>query len=182
MDRKKLALVIVERLGVVQRRQTVLISGLRTSWYFDGKLLVLDPMGATLVSSWMAPKVLDTEPTAIGGPMTGADLLVPIIMGSSQAYRGMTGFLVRKSPKLHGLSKFIEGPLITGKKVVLVDDVISTGQTMLRAIGVVLEMDCKIDRIVTIMDRDDLGGSDKLRELGYDVYSLLKTEDVVELL
>lgn len=138
-------------------RQFVLSSGQPSSCYVDSRLTSLRAEGIALLARLLWEEMKEVEADAIGGPLMGS---LPLSVGLSFfAYlRGkpIDTFAVRKSKKSHGNACLIEGPDITGKRVILVDDVINTGATLMNSIQAVREQDAEIVKILAVVDREDL--------------------------
>ncbi len=151
----------------------ILSSGQRSRYYFDGRLLSLDPEGAYLIGKALLPKVLEAGVDAIGGPTLGADPVVSAVALTSHLEgTPVPAFIVRGDAKSHGTRQQIEGPLLPGSRVIIVDDVCSTGGTLFHAIEAAEEADCQVVKVIAVLDRRQ-GGSDELRIRGYDFECLL---------
>ncbi|MHC4093671.1 MAG: nicotinate-nucleotide adenylyltransferase [Planctomycetota bacterium] len=148
-----------------------LTSGQASSYYFDGRLLSLDPEGADLVSSLFMDEITAAECEAFGGPTVAA---VPIVgalaLRARQQGKQMTGFFVRDAAKEHGMGKRIEGSLQPGMKVAVFDDTVSTGGSLLSAIDAVQEAGCEVALVLCVLDRHQ-GGSDEVRRRGLPFYA-----------
>ena len=108
-------LAMAHSLGALTFGDFVLSSGQRSSYYFDGRLLTLDPRGAYLVSKALTPVVLEHGAEAVGGPTLGADPMVgAMVLTSYLQDKPLRGFLVRGEAKGHGRGRLIEGPLQRG--------------------------------------------------------------------
>ncbi len=152
----------------LKRGDFVLSSGLRSSYYFDGRLTTLWPEGAYLVGKRVFQLAREAGAEAIGGPTLGAD---PIVAAAALVSwlegKPLPAFIVRREPKKHGMQRYIEGHLPPGGQVAIVDDVVTTGGAILRAIEAVEGEGCRVVRVIALLDRQQ-GGSDELRRRGYD--------------
>lgn len=149
-------------------------SRLKTKFYLDGRKVTLSPEGAFLVGSIMFDLVSGLEIQAIGGPTLGADPIVSAVVLRSYTHGPpISGFLVRREQKGHGTERLVEGPVLPGSRVAVVDDVVTTGSSLSHAIGGVETMGCKVVKVITILDWQQ-GGSKKLLRMGYDFTSLLE--------
>jgi len=161
-----------QQLAVLLRRKSLvrgdftLSSGKKSSYYLDCKLTTLDPEGA-LLTGYCLLELLDemgVKPDAIGGLSMGADPLVTAAgVVSALEKRPLAGFLVRKEAKKHGRQRQIEGfdnPF--GKKVVIVDEVCTTGGSTQEAIEAAEREGCQVIGVISLVDREE-GGSDALR-------------------
>ena len=151
-----------------------LSSGRKSAYYFDGRLLSLDPEGAHLIGKAMLPLLSDAGVAAIGGPTLGADPIVAAVaMASWQQGTPLPAFIVRKEAKEHGTAQLIEGPLPPpGTSVAIVDDACTTGGSLFHAIAAAEEAGCTVGLVMAVLDRNE-GGSDTIRQRGYRFASLL---------
>jgi orotate phosphoribosyltransferase len=107
----------------------------------------------------------------------GADPIIGGVLAAAGARgRELLGFLVRKEPKGNGTQRYIEGPVQPGMKVVIVDDVVTTGGSSLQAIDRVQEFGCEVVQVVAIVDRME-GGAANFAARGLDLKSLLTIQD-----
>ena len=151
----------------------ILSSGQRSRYYFDGRLLSLDPEGSYLLGKALLPKVREAKVDAVGGPTLGADPVVSAVALTSHIEgTPVPAFIVRGDAKSHGTRQQIEGPLVPGSRVVIIDDVCSTGGSLFHAIEAAEEAGCKVVKVIAVLDRLQ-GGSAELRIRGYDFECLL---------
>ncbi|HXQ25468.1 MAG TPA: orotate phosphoribosyltransferase [Candidatus Acidoferrales bacterium] len=148
------------------RGEVTLSSGKKSNYYLDCKLTTLDPEGA-LLTGYCVLELLDemgVKPDAIGGLSMGADPLVTAAgVVSAIEKRPLPGFLVRKKAKEHGRQKQIEGmENPRGKKVVIVDEVCTTGGSTQEAIAAAEREGCEVVAVISLVDREE-GGSEMLR-------------------
>jgi len=148
------------------RGEITLSSGKKSNYYMDCKLTTLDPEGA-LLTGYCVLELLDemgVKPDAIGGLSMGADPLVTAAgVVSAIEKRPLPGFLVRKEAKKHGRQKQIEGlENPRGKKVVIVDEVCTTGGSTQEAIDAAEREGCEVVAVISLVDREE-GGSEMLR-------------------
>ena len=161
--------------GAVKRGDFTLSSGHRSGFYFDGRLITLDPRGAALVAEALLPVIHSANAGAAGGPATGAyPMAAAIALASLKDDNPVPGFVVRDRPKSHGTTQIIEGHLPPNGRAAVVDDVCSTGASLLRAIQAVEAEGCVVVKVAVILDRN-AGGSQDIRNRGYDFQSLLET-------
>lgn len=172
---------VVERLlelavesGALKFGDYTLTSGKKSSYYFDGRLLSLDPEGAHLISQAALPVLRKAGATAVGGPTLGADPIVAAIaLASYLAGDRIPAFIVRKEAKSHGTGQAIEGALAPGSRVAIVDDTCTTGGSLFQAIEAAEAAGCTVVAVVAVLDRHE-GGGDAIKEKGYDFVSLLE--------
>jgi orotate phosphoribosyltransferase len=96
----------------------------------------------------------DDLPDAVGGMAIGADpITAAVITVAWQQNKNIKGFIVRKQAKEHGLQQMVEGPVEAGQRVVMLEDVVTTGGSSLRAIEHARKFGLKVDRLITIVNR-----------------------------
>lgn len=139
----------------LKRGQFVLASGQTSTYYIDGKMTCLDPQGATLIADAILNEIKDLPIDAVGGMDMGATPIVgSVAVRSFETNRPLPVFVVRKDVKGHGTKKAIEGPLPPGSKVVIVDDVVTTGGSILKAIDAAQEAGCEVLLAISVLDRN----------------------------
>jgi len=156
----------------------ILASGRESDFYVDLRKVTLHPKGAALIGELIFDRIRDRQVDAVGGMSIGAD---PIATATSlAAYRSGTeimAFLVRKAAKDHGTRNLVEGPVVPGQRVVVVEDVITTGASTLTAIEQIKGAGLSIEMVVAILDRCE-GGREAIEAQGFEVHSLLKRTDL----
>jgi orotate phosphoribosyltransferase len=160
-----------------------LTSGAVSDLYVDCRVVATLPRGMQLIGRLMLDAIADLEDVkGVGGLAIGADpIAAAVAMASAGTAREIPMFMVRKEPKGHGTRRLIEGafPEQPGAPVVIVDDVITKGGSVLTAIRAVeTQTAAKIARVVVIVDRQE-GGAEQLRRQGYDVRALFTRADFV---
>jgi orotate phosphoribosyltransferase len=155
-----------------------LASGRKSSYYINGKMTTLDARGAYLVGRTFLAMVADDVPDAVGGLTLGAD---PIV-GAMIALAGLEdlplkGFIVRKEAKGHGTRSQVEGPLEKGDRVVIVEDVVTTGGSSLQAIAAVAAMGCEVKKVLAVVDREE-GGREALRKEGFALEAIFTAREL----
>lgn len=145
-----------------QEREIVLSSGLRSNFYIDCKQVSLDAEGAGLIGNLFCALIDELAPraAAVGGLTLGADpLATAASLVSFQRGHARDAFIVRKEPKGHGTGKWIEhtAALRPGAEVVVVEDVVTTGASMLRAIERVTEAGLRVALALALVDRAEGG-------------------------
>ena len=173
-DRGSRLLQVAQERGALKYGEITLTSGKKSGYYFDGRLLSLDPEGAHLIASAVLPILRESGVEAVGGLTLGADPMVAGIALASHLEGGpIPGFIVRKEAKAHGTGQNIEGPLKPGCRVAIVDDVCTTGGSLFQAIAAAEAAGCTVVKVLAILDRRE-GGSEELRRRGYDFVALLE--------
>ena len=167
--------------GCIRTGEITLSSGKVTDFYFDGRLVSLDPEGSVLLGGLMLEAILARGITAVGGLTSGADPLTSSIgVLAWQRQVPMNLFFVRKERKEHGMQQRVEGPPMPegeGLKVALVDDVLTTGGSVLRAReALVEELGVEPSVACVIVDREE-GGEQRLADYGIETVALFRKSD-----
>jgi orotate phosphoribosyltransferase len=166
-------LEIAREVGALLYGEFTLTSGKKSDHYFEGKRLTLSPEGAYLVGKVIFDQLTGAGVDAVGGvaiggyPMVAAVTLVSHLEG-----KPVPSFIVREETKEHGTRRRIEGHLPEGSRVAIVDDVITTGGSVSRAIEAAEAAGCKVAKVIVLVDRHE-GGSDKLKQQGYDFTAII---------
>jgi orotate phosphoribosyltransferase len=164
----------------VRRGRFHLASGREASFYIDAKQVVLDAHWAMLVGRAILERLRAAGPLpdAVGGMSIGADpITAAVVTMAGVEGLPLKGFMVRKEPKGHGLQRFIEGPVEPGQRVVIVEDVVTTGGSSLLAIERAVEFGLVVERLVTVIDRL-AGGAEALAAKGIPLESLVTIRDL----
>ncbi len=174
-DRERLIGLFRER--ALKFGEFTLASGKKSSYYLDGKQITLHSEGLRLVCAGLWELVRDLEFDAVGGMSIGADPIVGgLLVVAAESGRALDGFLVRKQPKDHGTQRFIEGPVKPGSRVVIVEDVVTTGGSALQAVDRVTEFGCQVVCVLGIVDRME-GGAENFAKRNLSFRSLLTIQD-----
>lgn len=180
-NRKKLKSLIREKALLIGNNGSFeLASGDKSNYFFDMKLVSMDPEGSELIAKeileLIKEKNIDVE--YIGGLESGAIPIVTVVANKSLHIlkKPIPAFFVRKRPKERGTRKMIEGNLEENSRVLLVDDVTTKGESTLLAIHKVRELNCRVDKIITIVDRL-AGAKENLRRENIELISLFTRED-----
>ena len=173
----EIILELAKQKGALTFGEFQLSAGGTSSYYFDGRLITLDPEGAYHVAKAIIPILRESRAEAIAGPTLGADPIVSSVAVLSYLEgRPIPALIVRKETKQHGGMRSIEGPLTQGARVAVVDDTCSTGASLLHAIAAVEQADCEVVKVISILDRHQ-GGSDEIRRRGYEFVALLEANE-----
>ncbi len=178
-DRERFLSILREKS--YERKRVILSSGRESDFYIDCKQATLDAEGAVLTGRILC-SMLEKEgmPEAVGGITLGADPIVTAVSLTS-ALQGtpIPAFIIRKEPKKHGTAQWIEGMknLRPGMRVAIVEDVVTTGASTLRAIERAEEVGLVVSRVLCIVDRNE-GGAEFLAEKGYRLEPMFRKEDV----
>jgi len=160
-----------------------LSSGGVSRFYFNLKKTTQSPDGMYLVGKMVFEKIkeLGLAPQAIGGLTMGADpIAYAVAMHSYHMKEPIQAFVIRKEPKGHGLRLPLEGNVKAGDHVVIIDDVVTTGGSAIKAINVAAEYGLIIDAVIVLVDRCEQKGRQNIEALGYPVYDILTVGDFIE--
>jgi orotate phosphoribosyltransferase len=153
----------ITELGVVHRR-VVLSSGREADWYVDLRRVTLHHAAAPLVGRVMLELTADLDFDAVGGLTLGADPVATAMLHAAAARdRRLDAFVVRKAEKAHGLQRRIEGPDVSGRRVLAVEDTSTTGASVLTAVEALREAGADVVGVAVIVDR---GAGDAVRASG----------------
>ena len=156
-----------------------LSAGGTSSYYFDGRILSLDPEGSYAVAKALLPIIQEAGAQAIAGPTLGADPIVSAVSVVSHLEgRPVPGLIVRKESKEYGGRRSIEGPtdsLGEGAPVAVVDDTCTTGSSLFHAIDAVEAAGYRVVKVLSILDRNE-GGSAELARRGYSYHALMSAD------
>ena len=155
-----------------------LSSGKTSEHYVNCKPVTLTGRGLTLISMMMLEHV-DTK--VVAGLTLGADPLVSgVAVCSALDMRLINALIVRKEPKGHGTGAWIEGPEFPkGTKVTVLEDVVTTGGSSIKAVEKLRDAGYVVERVVTVVDRQE-GGKDAMIDAGLELYSLFTIEDLCQ--
>lgn len=176
-EAEELRRLILER--ALERGEFVLASGRRSNYYIDLRKLSLDPEGALIISKMLLQRVKELGAEAVGGPTLGADPICgALALLSKLEGKPLQTFIVRKEAKAHGTERLVEGPLLAGKRVVVIDDVATTGNSLLRAVRAVRKLGCEVVGALVVVDREE-GASELLAKEGVKLESLVKASELL---
>ena len=178
-DLKQLHTLLLERS--VKKGDFVLASGRRSSYYVDARLTTMAGKGQVLIGR-LGLSFMDGagwQPHVVGGLTLGADpIAYAIAHAATLDGRQLDAFTVRKEAKAHGAGKLIEGGFESGMSVVIVEDVITTGDSALRAARSVTDAGGVVLGVLAIVDREE-GGRERIEEAGYSVHSLARVSELL---
>jgi orotate phosphoribosyltransferase len=166
-----------------EEREITLTSGRKSDFYVDGKQTTLDSEGGYLVGKLFHEMIKRSKISveAVGGPTLGADPIVTAISIVSYLEGSpIPAFIIRKEPKKHGKASWIEGEksLKPGTRVAIVEDVVTTGGSMLKAIEIVKDQGLEVVQVLALVDREE-GGRENLAKEGYNLESIFTKTDIV---
>ncbi len=161
------------------REKIILSSGKESDYYIDARRVTLGAEGVYLCARLILDLIKNDKVDAIGGPTLGADPMVGALgVLSFQAGKPINTFIIRKAPKPHGKQQQVEGPLLSeGSRVVLIDDVATTGKAFLESIDVLTKMNIKTPKAICIVDRHE-GAKEALKAKGCELVSLFDIAEI----
>jgi orotate phosphoribosyltransferase len=165
--KKRLAELLLEKSYI--EGDFTLTSGQKSDYYFDCKQTALHPEGSYLIGQLFLEKLKGVEVQGVGGMTLGADPLVSAVTVLSHlAGRPLPGFIVRKQSKGHGTNKYLEGManFRPGQRVALLEDVVTTGGTLIKACERVVAAGLEIATVICVLDREQ-GGKENLMQAGF---------------
>jgi orotate phosphoribosyltransferase len=149
--------------GAVKTGDFILSSGKHSNLYIDCRKVTLHPRGARLIAGIILEKIKGLKIDAIGGLTLGADPITSSVVTLSD----IPGFIVRKKEKEHGTRQKIEGLLAPGWKVLVVEDVATSGASALQAIEAVEAAGAKVMKVIAVVDREE-GAAEVLKSYSFD--------------
>jgi orotate phosphoribosyltransferase len=164
-----------------RRGSFTLASGRQSSLYIDARLTTMSPEGLALIGplGLRALAAAGWSVDAVGGLTLGADpVAYAISYASAQTASPIRAFTVRKEAKVHGTGKLIEGPFQPGDRVVVVEDVITTGSSAIRAVDAVRAAGANVLGVLALVDREE-GGREAIEALDLRVVSLVTAADIL---
>jgi orotate phosphoribosyltransferase len=159
-------------------RPVILSSGKSSDYYMDCKRVTLSPEGAYLTGKLML-EMIRPDAGAVAGLTLGADPIVSSVsLLSHLQKRGLAGLIVRKEPKKHGTMSYVEGPVLEkGTMVAVVEDVVTSGASLLRAMDRIEAAGYRPVQALTILDRQE-GGREAIKKRGFELQALFTRQDL----
>jgi orotate phosphoribosyltransferase len=156
-----------------------LASGQKSTYFIDGKMVTLQAEGLYHLSRCILDLLDEVEVDAVGGMSIGADPITGGVVALAGALgQPLLGFLVRKEQKDHGTRKQVEGPVPEGARVVMLEDVVTTGGSTLQAIAAMeRERNAQIVKVIAMVDRLQ-GARENLGAEGYDLEAIFTIEEL----
>jgi orotate phosphoribosyltransferase len=177
-DRESLRRLLLERS--VKRGSFILASGQRSSYYIDCRLATMSAEGMVLIGrmGWEAIQQMGWRPVAVGGLTMGADPVAYAVAAASfGSAAAVDAFSVRKEPKDHGTGRLIEGNFNSGDAVVVVEDVITSGGSAMKAVAAIEEAGGTVLGVLAVVDREE-GGRAVLETEGRRIVVLTSASDL----
>ena len=178
-DYSALVTLLAERSA--RRGHFTLASGKQSDFYIDARLTTMSPEGLSIIGSLALSTLRESgwKVDAIGGLTLGADpISYAISYASAASGHPLRAFTVRKEPKAHGTGKLLEGPIREGDRVAVIEDVITTGGSALRAIEAVRSAKASVVGVLALVDREE-GGRQAIEKAGVSVISLVTVNQII---
>ncbi len=181
MKERLIELVLEKAFKYSEEPVFKLVSGRMSNYYFNCKAVTLHPEGMHLIGNIIFEMIKDSEAKGIGGLTLGADPIADAVAYTSFLKgQPVEAFVVRKSAKSHGTMQWIEGNITGGDRVVIVDDVITTGKSTIEAINKAKEAGLHVVKVIALVDRQE-GGRENIEALGHKVEAVVTREEVMAL-
>jgi len=173
-------MILKEAFKMSDKPEFKLASGKLSRYYVNCRIVTLNPEGMVLIGNLIFEKIEGSGVTAIGGPSLGANPIADAVsMISYQKGKIMKPFYVREKVKDHGVVKKIEGNVLKGERVIIVDDVITTGGSTIRAIECARDEGLEVVKVIAIVDREE-GGRKAIESYVADYESLFTMRALME--
>ena len=180
MKNRLMEIILAKSFQYSEEPTFKLVSGGVSNFYFNCKPTMLDPEGKELIGRLIFSTIRDLEVAGIGGlelgsvPISSAVSLISQLEGQP-----IKEFIVRKEKKEHGIPAKVEGECVVGEKVVVVDDVITTGGSTIKAIEAVQKLGLEVSKVVVLVDREEMNGRLNIEKLCPEVEPLIKRTEVM---
>jgi orotate phosphoribosyltransferase len=181
-DHSTLIALLAERSA--KRGQFTLASGKQSTFYIDARLTTMSPEGLSIIGPLALSVLRQTgwNVDAIGGLTLGADpISYAISYASARSDHPLRAFTVRKEAKTHGTGKLVEGPFRQGDRVAVIEDVLTTGGSALRAIDAVRAAAGTVMGVLALVDREE-GGQQAIQKAGIPVIALATASQIIGVL
>jgi orotate phosphoribosyltransferase len=176
-DRRERLLKIIKTESLLTGSDFTLASGQRSGFFFDMKKTMFHPEGASLVGEIIFEMIADdVDVSYVGGLEIGAIPMAVSVSLKSWPVRPINAFFVRKVPKDHGAINLIDGQFRPNSKVILFEDVTTTGGSVMKAVRAVRDQGCTVKKIITIVDRGE-GAGKNLEKENLELVSVFTMDD-----
>jgi orotate phosphoribosyltransferase len=169
-------LAIIRSQSLLQDREFRLTSGRSSNFFIDLKKTMFDPEGAALLADLLFDQIRGEDVDYIGGMEAGGIPIVAILCMRSWPEKPLKGFFVRKAAKGHGTDQRVDGLIERGAKVILFEDVTTTGGSAMQVVDQARQLDCQIMKVITIVDRLE-GAAENFRQAGIKLEALFTWRD-----
>ena len=179
-ERSSRLIRLIEEKSLIRGADIRLTSGAKSTFYINMKPTIFDPEGANLIADLIVEALGTERVDLIGGLELGAVPIVACVCQKSFSGKPIRGFFVRKEPKAHGTEQRIEGiargEVLTGKYAVLIEDVTTTGGSVLKAVLAARDAGCSVTKAITVVDRLE-GAAENLSNHGVELVALTTARD-----
>jgi orotate phosphoribosyltransferase len=175
------ALVALLAERSAKRGNFTLASGKQSTFYIDARLTTMSPEGLSIIGPFALSALEKSgwKVDAVGGLTLGADpIAYAISYASAESEKSLRAFTVRKEAKMHGTGKLIEGPFKQGDRVAVIEDVITTGGSAIRAIEAVRAAHGDVAGVLALVDREE-GGRQAIEQTGVPVIALVTAAQII---
>jgi orotate phosphoribosyltransferase len=169
-------LAIIRRESLLQDREFLLTSGRSSSFFIDLKKTMFDPEGAMLLADLLFDKIKGEDVDYIGGMEAGGIPIVAALSMRSWPEKPLRGFFVRKASKGHGTDQRVDGFIERGSKVILFEDVTTTGGSVMQVVDQAQQFGCTILKVISVVDRLE-GAEENFRAAGIKFEALFTWRD-----
>ena len=182
MKNRLMEIILEKSFQYTEEPSFKLVSGGVSNFYFNCKPTMLDPEGKELIGRLIYSKIRGLDVAGIGGlelgsvPISSAVSLISQLEGQP-----IKEFIVRKEKKDHGIPAKVEGEFVAGDKVVVVDDVITTGGSTIKAIEAVQKLGLEVAKVVVLVDREEMNGRQNIEKHCPDLEALIERSEVMAL-
>jgi orotate phosphoribosyltransferase len=176
VEKKQRLGVIIRRASLLREGEFRLTSGRTSHFFIDLKKTMLDPEGASLLADLLFDRIKSEEVDCVGGMETGAIPIVATLCMRSWPEKPIKGFFIRKEAKGHGTDQRVDGRLESGSRVILFEDVTTTGGSAMRAVEQVRQAQCIVIKVISVVDRLE-GAADNFRRAGIRFEALFDRRD-----
>ncbi len=167
---------IIKEKSLLTDKAFTLASGQSSAYYFDMKPTTFNPEALNLLCPMLYHLVSGRRGVFVGGLAIGAIPIISALVHYSSTREGIMGFYVREEIKNHGTQNLIEGFLEHGADVIMLDDVTTTGGSVMKAVNAIRERDCKVLKVITIVDRCE-GAAERFAREQIEFVALYTTRD-----
>jgi orotate phosphoribosyltransferase len=162
---------LIKKFGCFTDGPYRLSGGALSDFYFDLRRVTMHPQGASLIAEMMIERLAGID--AVGGMESGA---IPIATAIALKSGVIRAFFVRKSEKTHGRMRRVEGCVRKGDVVAFVEDVTTSGESVLSGIGAVEQLGCRTAKVISVLDRES-GAQERITSKGYLFEALFTSSD-----
>jgi len=175
----KARLLVLLKQDAFKEGKFILSSGRESNFYLDGRIITMTPEGAYLIAAIILEMIKDDALDGFGGPTLGADPIVGAVACLSHIQgKPLKTFIVRSAAKAHGTRRLVEGPpLLSGDRVVLVDDVATTGKSLVEAKRILDSMGVIVNKAIVIVNRGE-GAKENLNRVGLNLEAIFSLTDL----